>query len=303
MTTAVDQVAVGAGGQGPPPQKLRAFGRFMKNRLAVCGAAFLLVLVVVAVFAPLIAPHDPNKQDLLLRFAPPGRGGVLGADDFGRDQLSRLIFGARASLMFSLLAMTVSMAVGMPQGLIAGYFGGKADVALGRLNDAQLAVPGLLLAIVVVGALGATLVNAAIAIGFLSAPRFYRIVRAVTQDVRGETYIEAARALGCTTRRIILNNVLPNAMGPLVVQVAIGLGGAVTAEATLSFLGLGVRPPTASWGGMLQTAAGTMTRAPHLVYPPGILIAATVTAYLLVGDGLRSAFGTTRSAVGQGSMT
>jgi peptide/nickel transport system permease protein len=299
MTSTLDPPALAATGTVPDRRRFRALRRFTRNRAALAGAVILALIVLVAIFAPLLAPHDPNDQDLLRRFQPPGDGGVLGTDDFGRDQMSRLIYGARASLLFSLLAMAVSVVIGLPQGLTAGFLGGKVDGALGRFNDMLLAVPPILLAIVVVGALGASLVNAAFAIGLVSAPRFFRIVRAVTQDVRGETYIEASRALGSTTRRTVLYNVVPNVLGPLVVQVAIGMGGYVTAEASLSFIGLGIRPPTASWGGMLQTAAANMTQAPYLVYPPGIMIAVTVLAYLLVGDGLRTAFGTTRSAVSE----
>ncbi|MBW8825729.1 MAG: ABC transporter permease [Acidobacteria bacterium] len=301
MTATLDLPVLAAPEPAPVRRRYRALRRFARNRAAFIGALVLVALVVVAVFAPLIAPHDPYHQDLLRRFQPPGRGGVLGSDDFGRDQLSRLIFGARASLIFSLLAMAVAVIIGLPQGLAAGFLGGKVDTALGRLNDTLLAVPAILLAIVVVGALGPSLVNASFAVGLVTAPRFFRIVRAVTQDVKGETYIEASRALGSTTRRTVLHDVVPNVLGPLIVQFAIGLGTAVTAEASLSFIGLGIRPPTASWGGMLQMAAANMTQAPFLVYPPGIMIAITVMAYLMVGDGLRTAFGTTRSAVSEGT--
>jgi peptide/nickel transport system permease protein len=172
---------------------------------------------------------------------------------------------------------------------------------MSRFNDMLLCVPALFLAIIVAGVLGRSLVNGALAIGVISAPRFFRVVRAVTADVRGETYVEASRALGATTPRILVTNILPNTLGPLVVQLAIGLGTAVVAEASLSFIGLGIQPPTASWGNMLQTAAANITQAPHLVYPPGIIIAMTVLAYQMVGDGLRSAFGTTRGAVSEGT--
>jgi peptide/nickel transport system permease protein len=283
------------------PGRGRALRRFLHNRLAVAGAVFLVVLLLVAVFAPVFAPHDPNDQNLLLRYQRPGDGYLLGTDDFGRDQLSRLIFGARSSLLFSLIAISFSAALGIPFGLAAGFIGGRVDGAISRLNDMMLSVPGLFLAIVVAGVLGKTLVNGALAIGLISAPRFFRVVRAVTADVRGETYIEASRALGATTPRILATNVLPNTLGPLVVSLAIGLGTAVVAEASLSFIGLGIQPPTASWGNMLQTASANITQAPHLVYPPGIMVGLTVLAYQLLGDGLRSAFGTTRSAVSEGS--
>ncbi|MBW8825988.1 MAG: ABC transporter permease, partial [Acidobacteria bacterium] len=300
MTTTVDHLAVAAPAEASPRKRFRAMRRFARNRPALIGAAFLVVLVLVAIFAPLVAAHDPNHQDLLFRLQKPGtKGHLLGTDEFGRDQLSRLIFGTRASLLFSVLACLVSIVVGAPPGLAAGFLAGKTDAVLGRVNDLLLAVPGLLIAIVVIGVLHGGLITAAIVFGAVSAPTFYRLVRAVTADVRGETYIEASRALGATTTRTILRDVIPNVLGPLVIQIALNLGVLVVAEATLSFLGLGLKPPTASWGGMLQSGTSNMTLAPFLVYPPGFMITLTVLAYLFVGDGLRRAFGTTRSAVAE----
>jgi peptide/nickel transport system permease protein len=304
VRTAVDDLVVlPADDAEPPPRRFRAVRRFAGNRLALVGAVFLVLLVLMATFAPLLAPHDPNKQDLLRTLERPGTDGhLLGTDEFGRDQLSRLIFGARASMLFSLVACAASVLFGAPPGLVAGFLGGKVDSAFGRVNDLLLAVPGLLIAIVVIGVLHGGLVTAAVVFGGVSAPAFYRIVRAVTADVRGETYIEASRALGSTTARTIQRDVLPNVLGPLVIQIALSLGVLVVAEATLSFLGLGLQPPTASWGGMLQSGTTNMMLAPYLVYPPGIAITLTVLAYLFVGDGLRRAFGTTRSAVAEARL-
>ena len=300
MTATLDPPITASADVPQPTRRRSALRRFMRNRLAVAGAVVLVLLVVVAVFAPVLAPYDPNDQDLLGRFQRPGGDHFLGTDDFGRDALSRLIFGTRVSVLFSLTAMVTSLVFGMPQGLIAGFVGGRTDSALSRFNELLMSVPGLLLVITVVGVLGPGLVTSAVTIGAISSPRFFRVVRGVTQDVRGETYIEASRALGCTTRRTLIHQVLPNVLGPLIVQIAIGLGTFVTAEASLSFIGLGVRPPTASWGGMLQTASANMISAPFLVYAPGLVIGLTVLAYMLVGDGLRSAVGTTRSAVSEG---
>jgi peptide/nickel transport system permease protein len=268
----------------------RIIRRFLHQKSAVAGLVFLLILVVVAIFAPLIAPHDPNAQDLSHRLS--ADTGVLGTDRFGRDQLSRLIYGVRISLLAAPIAVGIAAGIGVPLGILAGYLGGAADAVLSRISDALQSVPGLIFALSVIAVLGPGLVKAMIAVGIVTIPTFMRLARAATIDVGGHTFVEASRAIGCSRPRIIWHHLVPNILSPLVVQVAFALGAAVTAEASLSFLGVGVRVPTASWGSMLSDGASNVGQAAFLVYPPGLLIAATVLSFILVGDGLRNAFGT-----------
>ena len=276
------------------PSRARLLRRFLHNKLAVLGAVILILVIAIAVLAPLIAPDDPDAQDLLLRLQPPGTDGhPLGTDQFGRDVLSRLIYGARVSLLAAVEAVGVAVVLGVPLGMLAGYGSRRADAVLSWSNDALMSVPALILALTIVAVLGpGSLTNAMLAVGIVTAPRFFRVARAATQDVRHETYIEASRAIGCTRSRILRRHVFPNAVTPLVIQVTLALGAAVVAEASLSFLGFGVRPPTASWGSMLNDAYVNLSQAPYLVYIPGATIAIVVLAFTLVGDGLRDALGT-----------
>ena len=279
------------------PRRGRVLRRLVRNPAAMFGLVIVVLVVGMAVFAPLLAPYDPNDQDLLLRLQAPSAEHWLGTDDFGRDQLSRLIYGARVSLVAAAELVAIGCGIGTVLGMIAGYRGGRFDSALGRVVDVMMALPGFLVAITVLAVLGPGLTNAMIAVGILVTPVFFRVARVATQDVREETYVEASRALGCTTRRIVLRHVLPNAIAPVVVQIAILFGVAITIEASLSFIGLGVQPPTSTWGSMLSTANSFMSQAPHLMYVPGAMIAITVLAFSLLGDGLAQALGTNRSAV------
>jgi peptide/nickel transport system permease protein len=276
------------------PRRMRLVRRFAKDRAAMIALILFLLLILVAVFASVVAPFDPNKQQLSGRLQGPSTTHWLGTDEFGRDQLSRLIYGARSSLFASFIAIIVGGVIGTPLGLLAGYFGRWVDSALSRLNDALMSVPALILALTVVAVLGPGLTNAMLAVGIIFIPRFFRVVRGATQDIRHETFVEASNAIGCTGTRTLWRHVFPNILSPLAVQVSLGLGAAVTAEASLSFLGLGVRPPTASWGGMLSSAAANITKAPYLVLEPGVMIALTVLALTFMGDGLRRALGTRR---------
>jgi len=279
------------------PRRGRVLRRLVRNPAAMFGLVVVVLVVGMAVFAPLLAPYDPNDQDLLLRLQAPSAAHWLGTDDFGRDQLSRLIYGARVSLVAAAELVAIGAGIGTVLGMIAGYRGGRLDSAMGRVVDVMMTLPGFLVAITVLAVLGPGLTNAMIAVGILVTPVFFRVARASTQDVREETYVEASRALGCTTRRIVLRHVFPNAIAPVVVQIAILFGVAITIEASLSFLGLGVQPPTSTWGSMLSTANSFMSQAPHLMYVPGAAIAITVLAFSLLGDGLAQALGTNRSAV------
>lgn len=261
----------------------------------IVAAAFLMLLTLIAVLAPVLAPYDPDVQNLLQRLKTPSGAHWLGTDDYGRDVFSRLIFGARVSLWASLQAALVALVLGLPLGMVAGYRGGWVDTLLTRIMDALMSAPSLVLAITIVAVLGAGITNAMFAIGLVMAPRFFRVARAGTMDVRHETYIEASIALGCSTLRTAVRHVLPNVLPPIILVISVSLGTAVAAEASLSFLGLGVKAPAASWGSMLSTASSNMRLAPYLVWPPGVMIFLTVLAFTYVGDGVRRALVRTRS--------
>lgn len=284
-----------------PRSALRSFAAaFASRKLAVAALAFLVLLGLVALFAPVLAPDSPDAQNLLGRLKPPSAEHWLGTDDFGRDVLSRLIYGARVSLVAAAIAVSVGLIVGLPLGVIAGFRGGRLDAILARSYDGLMSVPGLILALTIVAILGTGLTNAMIAVGVILGPQFFRVARAATQDVRQETYIEASEALGCSSRRTIFRHVLPNVLPPIIVQMSVALGLGVSAEASLSFLGLGVQPPTASWGSMLSTASQTITMAPYLVWPPGIMIFLTVLSFAFVGEGLQAALGRRQSGGSHG---
>jgi peptide/nickel transport system permease protein len=261
------------------------------------GALVLLAaLGVVALLAPWIAPYDPDAVDFADRFSTPSAAHWLGTDDLGRDLLSRLCFGARVSLRASFQVVLTALSFALPIGLLAGYLGGRIDDLLMRLMDAVLSFPPLILAIAVAGILGPGLTNLMIAISILFIPGFARVIRAQTLAVRQETFIEASIAAGTQTHEILRRRVLPNVASPLIVQASLALGVALLAEAGLSFLGLGLQPPAASWGAMLRRAHQFIFTDPWLMLAPGLAIASTVLAFNTVGDGLRDALGIARSA-------
>ncbi|NMM83017.1 diguanylate cyclase [Rhodococcus sp. SRB_17] len=259
----------------------------LQKPVTLVAGVFLLLLVLMAVFAPILAPHDPYLQEVVNRLQPPSADHLLGTDDYGRDVLSRLIYGARISLTASLQAVSVALILGLPLGVMAGYRGGWVDSLITRVMDALMSAPALVLAITIVAVLGSGITNAMLAIGLVMAPRFFRVARASTMDVRQETYIEAAIALGCLPIRTIVRHILPNVLPPVVLVISVSLGAAVAAEASLSFLGLGAKAPAASWGSMLSTAASNMQIAPYLVWPPGVMIFLTVLSFTYLGDGVR----------------
>lgn len=267
----------------------------LRRPAALVALVFVVALVLMAIFAPWIAPYDPYSQDLLARLQPPSAEHLLGTDDYGRDALSRLIFGARISLTAALQAVGLALVLGLPLGVIAGYSGGWVNAVLTRIMDALMSAPSLVLAITIVAVLGSGITNAMLAVGLVMSPRFFRVARASTMDVRHETYIESAVALGCRPSRVIVRHILPNVMPPVVLVISVSLGAAVAAEASLSFLGLGAKAPAASWGSMLSTAASNMQLAPYLVWPPGVMIFLTVLAFTYLGDGVRRAMTRSRS--------
>ncbi len=273
----------------PPRSGNRAWGKFKRNRIAMVGAAVVLFFVVVAVLAPLIANHDPFQTSFTTIRKAPSAKFWLGTDELGRDIFSRMVYGARASLMAGLASVVIAMVVGVPFGLAAGYFGGWTDSAISRVTEALLAIPFLILAIALAAFLGPSLVNAMIAIGVSAAPKFVRLARGQAMAVRSEDYVQSARALGASDTRILVRHVLPNIMPPLIVQATITIATAIIAEASLSFLGLGLQPPNPSWGSMLNTAKNFMTQAPWMSIFPGSAIFLAVLGFNLLGDGLRDA--------------
>lgn len=267
-------------------QRTRRARRFdIRARLSVwIPLVFVCLLLGVAILAPYIARTDPNAQDLVGRLKGPGPAHLLGTDDFGRDVLSRIIFGARVSVFAAVETLLVSSIIGTPLGLLAGYVRGKTDAVLSRGFDALMSMPALILAMTIVAVLGPGLTNAMFAVGIIFAPRYFRVARGVTLGVRAETFIEACHAIGCSTPYTIIQHVLPNVIPPLLVQSSVILGLAVSAEASLSFIGLGVAPPTASWGAMLANAASYLNTAPFLAWAPGIAITLTVLAFSMLGQ-------------------
>jgi peptide/nickel transport system permease protein len=269
----------------------RTLRHIFRNPPAVVALAFLVLLVAVAILAPWIMPEDPGRQNLLDRFESPSAEHWLGTDSLGRDNLSRLIEGTRVTVLAVAQAVGLAVVLGIPAGLAAGFVGRFIDTVFTWVTDILLSLPPLILALAILGILGPGLTNAMIAVGIVFSPRFYRIARAAAISVRNETYIEATRSLGCSTSRILFRHVLPNSSGPLLVQFTFALGLVVIAEASLSFLGLGARPPTASWGSMLQDAFNNVYTTTFPLLAPSVMIVLTILATAVLGDALRDALG------------
>ncbi|WP_397448653.1 ABC transporter permease [Pseudomonas sp. NA-150] len=263
--------------------------KFLANRGAVLGAAVLIVFILTALLAPWIAPYDPLKANFLAVRKAPSMLHWLGTDELGRDLFSRLLWGARSSLLAGGVSVAIAMMIGVPLGLLAGYFGGKLDAVISRIMEALLSCPFLVLAIALGAFLGPSLSNAMIAIGLSAMPIFSRLTRGQVLAIRHEDYLEGARAIGLPDRWIIVRYVLPNVLSPLVVQATLTIASAILAEASLSFLGLGQQPPSPSWGSMLNTAKNFMEQAPWMSIAPGVAIYITVLCFNLLGDGLRDA--------------
>jgi len=272
---------------GEPTRWGETWRVFARNKAAVVGLVVLVVLVLVAVLAPWLAPHDPSAQSLGLRRAGPSADAWLGRDEFGRDILSRIMLGARATLLAALGSVALSGVIGTLIGVVAGYRGGIADSLLMRSMDLVLSFPYFLLAILVVAVAGPSLRNAAIAIGITYIPQYARVVRGATLEVVGKEYIEAAHASGVRGPRIALRHVLPNINAPIIVITTVGLAMAIVGISSLSFLGLGAQPPSPEWGAMLSGGRQYVASAPHISVFPGLAILITVLSLNLVGDGLR----------------
>ena len=297
MSTPLSTANAPATGLGKAHQrgKTTLFIRWLRlNPQAACSLAFLLMLVFLSVFAPWIAPFSPNAQDLTATLGPISAQHWLGTDDLGRDIFSRMIHGAPVTLYASALAVSVAVVLGVPVGLLAGYLGGWIDEVASRLIDTMLSFPAIVLAIAVTGALGIGLTNAMLAVGIVFSPQLARIVRARTLVVRQELYVDAARCFGSPTHSILWRHVLPNTIQPVIVQVTLLLAAALLAESSLSFLGLGIQPPNASWGAMLARAYQNMELAPEQMYAPGFAIMLTALAFNALGEALRIALDPTR---------
>lgn len=270
---------------GPAQRAVRVRAPRSGQTLRLRGSlAILGVLGLVALLAGVLAPYDPRAQDISAILQGPSGAHLLGTDDLGRDVLSRLIYGARVSLQASLLAVSIAALLGLPIGIIAGYFGGWVDNVLMRVVDTLLSFPAIILAIGITAALGPSLTNSMTAVGVVFAPSIARLMRAQIFAVKEAPFIEASRSFSCSGPRIVFRHILPNAIQPVLVQCAVLLGLALLAEASLSFLGLGVQPPDASWGSMLARAYSFISLAPLQIITPGIAIAVTVLAFNMLGD-------------------
>jgi peptide/nickel transport system permease protein len=276
----------GATADTPARRMLRRLGR---RKGAIVGLSIIVVILILAIFAPLLTPYDPIVQSWTSVRKAPSALHWFGTDDLGRDILVRVMFGARASLMAGVISVGIAIAVGVPLGLVAGYLGGFLDALIGRLTDAMLACPFLILAISLAAFLGPSLGNAMIAIGIATTPIFVRLTRGQVMSVKVEDYVEAARAVGNPRWRIAIVHILPNILPALLVQATLSIAAAIIAEAALSFLGLGQQPPAPSWGSMLNSAQRFLADQPWMALWPGLAIFLTVLSFNLLGDGLRDA--------------
>jgi len=285
----VDQEAADA--RGPQQSSLfrDAIRRLKRNRMAIVGLVIISAFILCAALAPWIAPHDPTDDSLPHALQGPSPANPLGRDELGRDVLSRILHGARVSLSIGLISVAIGALIGIPVGAISGYYGGKTDLIVQRLIDIMLAFPGILLAIVIVSTLGVGLRNVMIAVGIVSIPIYVRLVRGSVLSIRELEYVSSARALGSSDWRIIFRHVLPNCLGPIIVQSTLQIATAILWAAGLGFLGLGAQAPTPEWGTMLSRGRVYIRVAPHITTFPGLAIVLSVLGFNLLGDGLRDA--------------
>jgi peptide/nickel transport system permease protein len=268
---------------------LAVIGRFSRSRTAVAGLTVLVVMLTGAALAGVVLPYNPDSADLTATLHTPTLAHLFGTDQLGRDILTRVVYGGRISLVIGAMAVGISGAIGVPLGILSGYYGGFVDAVIQRIVDVMLAFPGFLLALTLISILGVGLINVVISVGIASVPVYVRLVRGVTLSIRQLTYIESARATGLRDRVIMFRHVLPNAAAPVVVQSSLQLGAAILTAAGLGFLGLGVTPPTPEWGTMLGEAVTYLLTSWYIALFPGLAIFVAVMAFNLLGDGLRDA--------------
>jgi peptide/nickel transport system permease protein len=285
--TAKESMRARRAGKGKVARLTRSLRHLARNRLAMFGLVLVVIEVAMAVFAPLMALQSPDEIDTLAMLSSPSAAHLLGTDDLGRDTLARLVYGARVSLSASTIAVALAMLVGVPLGLVAGYLGGRIDEAVMRVLDSVMALPPLVLALTIAAVLGPGLVNGMLAIAIVAVPTFTRLVRGQVLSIKHDDYVTAARSIGAPRRTIIFRHILPNAINPVIVQGALGVGFAIITESSLSFIGLGAQPPTPSWGSMVQVGFQYLELAPWLVLAPAIIIFVAVLGFNLLGEGLR----------------
>jgi len=270
-------------------QLRRSWAKLRRNKAALFGGILILVYVITALMAPLLFPGSPSAPNLIKSLERPSLEHLLGTDELGRSIIGRIIYGSRVSLLIAVGVVSFGLLIGVPLGLVSGYYRGKVDFILQRVTDTMLAFPGFLLALALVAVLGVGLKNTVISIGISMVPIYIRLVRGCALSVREEVYVEAARAVGTRDRVILLRHILPNVMVPITVQTSLGMGMAILFAAGLGFLGLGVQPPTPEWGTMLGSGRVYLFNSPHVATFPGIAIFLAVLGFNLLGDGLRDA--------------
>jgi ABC-type dipeptide/oligopeptide/nickel transport system permease subunit len=268
-------------------QLKRNWAKLRRNKAALFGGILILIYVITALLAPMIFPSSPSAPNLMRSLERPSIEHLLGTDELGRSILGRVIYGSRVSLLIAVGVVFVGLLVGVPLGLVSGYYGGKVDFVIQRVTDTMLAFPGFLLALGLVAVLGVGLKNTIISVGISMVPIYIRLVRGCTLSVREQTYVEAARAVGTRDRTILLRHILPNVMVPITIQTSLGMGMGILFAAGLGFLGIGVQPPTPEWGAMLGSGRAYLFHAPHVATFPGIAIFLAVLGFNLAGDGLR----------------
>ncbi|MDD4781293.1 MAG: ABC transporter permease [Tissierellia bacterium] len=263
--------------------------RLKKNKLAMTGVLIIIIMAIIAIFADFIAPYDYAEQNLSSSLQFPSKSHIFGTDEFGRDIFSRLIFGSRISLAVGFIAVGIAVIIGGILGSVAGFYGGVIDNFIMRCMDVLLSIPPILLSIAILAALGPGLMNLMIATGISAIPGYARIVRASVLSIKEQEFVEAARAVGSTDIRIIIKHIIPNCLAPLMVQATLGMASAILTAAGLSFIGLGIQPPTPEWGAMLSGGRGFIRDYPYITFFPGLAIAMTIFGLNVLGDGLRDA--------------
>lgn len=266
-----------------------ALRMLIKNRVAMTGLGIMIVLALLAILAPQISPYDPYKVDLLRQLEVPSKSHLLGTDLYGRDILSRIFWGGRITLVVGLISVAIASSVGIVLGLISGYYGGLVDSVIMRFIDILLSFPRILLALTIVGMLGPGLLNVMLAVGIASITGYARLVRGTVLSAKEQIYVEAAKVVGCQDMRILFRHLLPNVVGPVIVLATLDVASAILAASSLSFLGLGVQPPTAEWGYMLNEGRNYLRSAPWITFFPGMAIMSSVLSINMLGDGLRDA--------------